>query len=230
LIKSLVFDSGPIISLTMNNLLWTLKELKNRFKGRFYISEGVKKELVDRPLASKKFKFEALQVLKCIDEGVLEVIDNGKVDEYANEILELSNQCFAVQGHNLNLFHYGEISGIAACKFLGAKIFAVDERTTRLVIEAPDRLIDILERTMHTNVDVNRENLNKLSEFTRDIQLIRSVELATRAYEIGLLDEYLLKIKDPKRTLLESILWGVKLNGCSVSRREIERILEFEKI
>lgn len=229
MIKSLIFDSGPIISLTMNNLLWTLKELKGRFKGRFYLSEGVKRELVDRPLASKKFKFEALQVLKCIDEGVLEVIENEKINELANEILELSNHCFEVQGHSLNLFHYGEISGIAACRFLGTNTFVVDERTTRLVIESPDKLIDILERTMHTKIETNRENLNKFNEFTKDIQLIRSVELVTRAYELGFLDEYLLEIPNPKRTLLESVLWGVKLDGCSVSRREIERILEFEK-
>ncbi|MBW2981068.1 hypothetical protein KY360_06655 [Candidatus Woesearchaeota archaeon] len=213
----------------MNNLLWTLSRLKERFKGNFYLSEGVKRELVDRPLASKKFKFEALQVLKCIDDGILEVVENEKVNEIANEILELSNHCFKVQGHWLNLFHYGEISGIAACKVLRTNIFVVDERTTRLVIESPDKLIGILERTMHTKIEVDRENLNKFSEFTKDIQLIRSVELVTRAYELGFLDKYLLNIQNPKRTLLESILWGVKLDGCSVSKREIEKILEFEK-
>ena len=214
----------------MNNLLGTLRYLKERFKGNFYLSEGVKKEIVDRPLASKKFKFEALQVLKCINEGILEVIENPKVDELANEIMELSNKCFKAQGHWLNLFHYGEMSGIAACKFLGTNIFVVDERTTRLMIEAPDRVIAILERTMHTKIEIDRENLNKFSSFTKDIQLIRSAELATRAYELGFLDKYLLDIPNPKKTLLESILWGVKLNGCAISRREIDRILEFEKL
>lgn len=228
--NALIFDSGPIISLTMNNLLWTLKELKQRFKGNFYLSEGVKKEIVDRPLASKKFKFEALQVLKCIDEGVLELVENHKIDELTNEVMELSNHCFKVQGQPLRLFHYGEISGIAACKFLGTNIFVVDERTTRMVIESPDKLIEILERTMHTKIEVDRENLNKFSEFTKDIQLIRSAELATRAYELGFLDKYLLDIPNPKKTLLESVLWGIKLNGCAISRREIDQILEFEKI
>lgn len=230
MIKSIVFDSGPIISLTMNNLLWTLKDLKERFEGNFYLSEGVKKELVDRPLDSKKFKFEALQVLRCIKDGVLEVVENPKISEIANEILDLANHCFSAQGNWLRLFHYGEISGIAACKFLGTKIFVVDERTTRLMIEAPDRLIKILERTMHTKIRVNRENLNKLSEFTKDIQLIRSVEIVTRTYELGLLDSYLLDVKNPNKTLLESVLWGVKLNGCAVSKREIDDILEFEKL
>jgi hypothetical protein len=214
----------------MNNLLWILKDLKEHFKGNFYISEGVKRELVDRPLGSKKFKFEALQVLKTIDDGVLEVIENPKVDEYAKELLDVSNRCFKVQGQWLRLFHYGETSGAAACKFLGSNVFVVDERTTRVMIESPDKLIGILNKTMRAKVQVDRENLNKVSELTNGIQLIRSAEVVTRAFELGLLDEYLLDVKDPKRTLLESILWGVKLNGCSISKREIDNIVEFEKI
>ena len=31
--KTLVFDAGPIISMTMNNLLWLLKPLKKQFDG-----------------------------------------------------------------------------------------------------------------------------------------------------------------------------------------------------
>ena len=54
--KSLVFDAGPIISLTMNNLLWLLDPLKVNFKGEFYIPMAVKGELVDRPLTTKKFR------------------------------------------------------------------------------------------------------------------------------------------------------------------------------
>ena len=55
--KSLVFDAGPIITLTMNNLLWLLNPLKNNFKGEFYLSAAVKEELIDRPLQTKKYKF-----------------------------------------------------------------------------------------------------------------------------------------------------------------------------
>src|SRR3989344_4053400 len=74
--KSLVFDAGPIISLATNNLLQILPPLKERFNGSFYITKSVKKELVDRPFEIKKFKFEAIQVEKLIEEGVLEIIDN----------------------------------------------------------------------------------------------------------------------------------------------------------
>ena len=37
-------------------------------------------------------------------------------------------------------------------------------------------------------------------------------------------------IPNLKRTLLESVLWGVKLNGCSVSEKEINQIIEMESV
>ena len=57
--KSIVFDTGPIISLTLNNLLWIIEPLHDRFGGEFYITKAVYKELIDRPLSTKKYKFEA---------------------------------------------------------------------------------------------------------------------------------------------------------------------------
>ena len=67
--KSLVFDAGPVISLATNSLLFILEPLKKEFNGKFYITESVKSELVDRPFEIKKFKFEAIQVEKLIETG-----------------------------------------------------------------------------------------------------------------------------------------------------------------
>ena len=69
--RSIVFDTGPIISLTTNNLLWLLEPLKKKYKGHFHITSDVKRELIDRPLQTKKFKFEALQVMHIIKKGIL---------------------------------------------------------------------------------------------------------------------------------------------------------------
>jgi hypothetical protein len=69
MIDSLVFDSGPIISLSTNNLLWILPKIKEKFDGEFLITPAVKRECVTRPLETKKFKFEALQVLRQIEKG-----------------------------------------------------------------------------------------------------------------------------------------------------------------
>ena len=64
--------------------------------------------------------------------------------------------------------------------------------------------------------------------FVRNIKTIRSIELVTLAYEHGILDNYLTKIPDARKNLLESVLWGVKLNGCAVSRDEIDQIVKLE--
>ena len=82
---------------------------------------------------------------------------------------------------------------------------------------------------MHTDIKINKDNLEEFRRRTKNIKLIRSVELVAVAYEQGLLNKYLPDIPDAKRTLLESVLWGVKLNGCAVSRDEIDRIIRLEK-
>ena len=43
-----------------------------------------------------------------------------------------------------------------------------------------------------------------------------------------MLDNYITKLPDARKNLLESVLWGVKLNGCAVSKEEIENIVRLE--
>ena len=227
--KSIVFDAGPVISLTTNNLLWLLEELKKKYKGEFYLAEAAKRELIDMPLETKKFKFEALQVLRCINEDILKIIQNSELEEETISLINLANNCFNAQGNWLRLVHYADMAGLSACIRLNADAFVVDERTARLLVENPDRLVSILKDTLHTDIKINKDNLEEFRRRTKNIKLIRSVELVAVAYEQGLLNKYLPDIPDAKRTLLESVLWGVKLNGCAVSRDEIDQIIRLEK-
>ena len=48
------------------------------------------------------------------------------------------------------------------------------------------------------------------------------------AFELGLLDKYLAEIPDAKKQLLQAVLWGVKLNGCSISQEDIDEIVHLE--
>src|SRR3989338_1555612 len=96
--KSVVFDSGPLISLTMNNLLWLLEPLKRAFKGEFFIPEAVKMELVDEPLQTKKFKFEALQVQELISNRVLEGVEDASTKDETLSLLGIANSCFRAGG------------------------------------------------------------------------------------------------------------------------------------
>ncbi|MBI3033897.1 hypothetical protein HYY72_01955 [Candidatus Woesearchaeota archaeon] len=227
--KTLIFDAGPVISLTMNNLLWVIEPLKRQFKGEFCITEAVKAELVDRPMNIRRFEFEALQVQAEIDCNILSIYKSHEAESLTNELLELANNCFSAKGQSLKIVHQGEMSTLASVLSLGADAVVIDERTTRELIEAPGNIANLMQSRLHTRIKVNSANLEKLKEKVNGIKVIRSVELVSVAFELGIINRYIERCKNPspelRRRLLESVLWGVKLNGCAVGRAEIEQIM-----
>ena len=232
--KTIVFDTGPIISLTLNNLLWILEELRKGYKGEFYITPAVYDELINKPLSTRKYKLEALQVLPYITKGTLKVYNNLPIINIAKELDTIANKIFQVEGTYVQIVHRGEIEAVATAVFLKADAIAIDERTTRHLIESPERIAQHMENTMHKSVTINEENLKRVKELVGDLKVIRSVEFVTIAYEKGLLNKYTENaatkiVPNIKQAVLEGALWGVKLNGCSVKEEEINDILRMEK-
>ena len=227
--KALVFDSGPLISMTMNNLLWLLEPLKGVFKGDFYIPESVKSELVDDAFDTKKFKFEALQVEELLSRGVVKVLPDRLTKPSTLELLQLANSCFSVRGRPLNIVHYGEIASVVAVSHLGASALVLDERITRELIEHPQHLAKIIEKKLHTRVQSNPAVIDSFRRLTKDIGIVRSAELAAVAFEKGLLNRYAASsLENPKKAVLESVLWGLKMDGCAINERGIKAILKAE--
>jgi predicted nucleic acid-binding protein len=212
----------------MNNLLWVLEPLKKKFNGKFCITEAVRKELVDRPLETKKFKFEAIQVEKLIENGVLDIIDNNFIRERTPSLLNTANEIFKAYNNYIKIVHFAEMSVIAAAVELKADAIAIDEKITRSLIENPKVVLNIIKQTLHTSVSINESNLKEFGNTTKDLKVMRSVELVTMAYELGILENYMTKLPNARKNLLEGILWGVKLNGCAVSKDEIEQIMKLE--
>jgi len=226
--KSLVFDAGPVISLTTNNLLWLLGQLKPLFHGEFYIPKGVKSELVDKPLSSVKFKFEALQVKNEIKKSNLVVIDNTKITMLAEELLVLANNLFKIRGNWLTIVHFAEMEVLSTAIVLNSLAVVIDERTTKMLVENPLELAKMFEERMGSKISINQKNLDKIREWTKGIKVLRSVELVMIAYEKGLMKEYLPDGNHAARTLVESLLWGVKIHGCAISKKEIDLITIIE--
>ena len=229
--RVLVFDTGPLISLTVNNLLGTLERLKEIYTGRFIIPEAVKGELVDEPLRTKRFMFEAMQVQRLISTGVLEVLEDSDTKELTLELLNMANNSFAAKGKSIQIVQYGEMASIAAAQLLDAEALIMDERITRELMEHPQHIAELMERRLHTKVMVNNENLNLLKKYSLNLKILRSAELVTIAFELGLLDRYIAAgeeeiIPGVRQKLLESVLWGLKLNGCAISNREMEELVE----
>lgn len=232
--KVLVFDTGPIISLTINNLLWVLNGLKEKFQGEFYITPAVYDELINKPLTTRKYKLEALQVLPYITKGTLKIYNNLPIIQIAKDIDELANHSFSIAGTDLQIVHKGEIEAVATAIFLKANAIVIDERTTRHLLENPEKIARHMEKTIHQPVLINWEKVDALKKMFGDLKVIRSVELITIAFEKGLLNMYIEDaqtkiVPNIRQAVLEGALWGAKLNGCSVKEDEINDILKMEK-
>ena len=151
-----------------------------------------------------------------------------KIKNQTEKLLSMANSCFSAFGHTMNLVHDAEMSAIALYLQKNADAFVVDEKTTRLLIENPRKLHHILRHNLHAKVEINSSSMRDFQKLAKNVRMIRSVELVTIAYEKGLLDKYLPHIDNSRKELLESVLWGVKLNGSAVSKKEIEQILRME--
>jgi len=214
--KHLIFDSGPLINFAMNGLLPVFIKLKKEFKGNFLITKEVKQEVIDTPLEIKRFELEALQMKKLFEENIIQHanITEKQVDELRNkreEIMRIANSTFFSNKKAIHLLDKGECAALALSLILKEpNVLVIDERTTRMLCEAPENLRKLLEKKLHTKVEVNKKNY----EFFNKFKIIRSAELAYIACKKSLCE-----IKDPK--ILEAMLFGLKFRGCSISEEEI---------
>jgi hypothetical protein len=226
--KNIILDSGPVITLALNNLLWLLEKTKKRYKINFYITEPVKEELVDNPLTTKRFKFEALQVMNLLDKGIIELIKDKQIIEKTKEFVSLANSSFNARNRPLTLVHFPEISAISAAILHKADAVMIDERTTRYLLEKPQKLKQLMSHKLHTKVEIDKKPLLTLRNQTKNVKFIRSAEFVTIAFEKGLLDEFLPSSAGSKKVLLDALLWGLKLNGCAISTKDLETLMRAE--
>lgn len=221
--KAIIFDSGPIISFAMNGMIGVLRDLKKNFRGKFIMTMEVKNEVIDTPLHIKRFELEALMIKKLLDDGVFELpssldVKDSEIEKIDYGLLNMANSAFSANGRDIHIFDHGESSCLALGKILterGIKnIIAVDERTTRLLVEKPENLRGIFEERFHTQIKMKEENLKEF----RGFKIIRSPELAYVAYK-----DDLLEIKDGK-IILDALLYALRFKGASISTDEIEQI------
>ncbi|HIH39377.1 TPA: hypothetical protein HA219_01475 [Candidatus Woesearchaeota archaeon] len=227
--SSIVFDTGPVISLATNNLLWLLGNLKERYKGDFVIPKDVQRELIEVPLEIKRFKLEALQVNREINKGNLTVVEDPRIQILEQELLSLANNCFKAKGFPVKIVQKGEMAAVAAAIVLNADAIVIDERTTRELIEDPERIIQLMSDKLKTRIEADKNCLAKIKSMIGNLKVIRSIELAMVGYDLGWFDKYLTDNKDARKDLKEAILWGIKIRGASISQEEIDKIVRMEK-
>jgi len=216
--KSLIFDSGPLINFAMNGSLHILEKLKKEFNGDFLITKEVKQEIIDTPLTIKRFELEALQLKSLYDKNIIKLADitPQQVDELRkkrDEIMNTANTTFKTKKRYIHLLDKGESAVLALSNIIKPNLIVIDERTTRILCENPENLKKLLEKKLHTSITSNKKNYS----YFKDYKVIRSTELAYIAYKKGLFD-----IKDPK--ILEAALYALYYKGCSISEAEIEEV------
>ncbi|MFT4310660.1 MAG: hypothetical protein ACMXYC_03435 [Candidatus Woesearchaeota archaeon] len=225
--KMLVFDTGPIITLALNNLLWVLPELKKRFQGEFLIPQAVFHELIERPLTTKKYKLEALQILPYIHNNTFRCIHDIKIQQIAHTLSQKMNSLFSHNGHPITIVHAGEIEAIACVIAYHAQGLVVDERNTRYLIETPNKLHQRMQKKLHTTIDTNKSLYKELQQTLKTVKVMRSIELITVLHEVGTFKTY----NSPNITnkqVLEALLWAMKLQGCAITEKEIGALLKYQ--
>lgn len=223
--KVLFFDTGPVITLVLSRLAWLLPELKKQFGGKFYITPAVHRELIEHPLQVRRFSLEALQVAQMVRAGVFEIYSKVPQPEI-RKWQRLANASFEINGKLLDIIQTGEMESIT-CAVHEDAAMVMDERTLRLFLENNKELQQLLERRFGEDVVSRKENIQKFTQQFKNVTVIRSIELISIAYKMGLLQGYMPEGKNAREIVINSVLWAAKYNGCSVNEHEIEEIKKF---
>jgi hypothetical protein len=223
--KAVIFDSGPLINLAMNGLLYTLEELKKNFNGKFLITSQVRYEVFDRPIGIHKFELGALEIESLIQKGILELPDSVGITEEAikthtREIMDLANHFYHYNGQWIEIVSDAEMSCLALCSELSKNgvdsIIAIDERTARMLCEDPQTLQRIISEKNHKKMSMIAPNMNIFSHY----KFIRSSEIVFTAYKKGLI-----RLSGPK--VLEAALYATKFKGAAISDEEISSLKKY---
>ncbi len=217
--KTLIFDSGPLINLSMNGLLEILEDLHKNSDIKFIITQQVKYETLDRPVKVQRFELGALRIKQLLEDKILELpesinISQQDIDKKTKEIMNLANSIILFKNRPIEIISDAEASCLALSSLLTNKgienIIAIDERTTRTMAENPIALEELISNKIHQKVKLLKKDFSLFKNF----KFIRSTELVYVAYKKGISN-----LKDSRA--LEAMIYATKFKGSAISWDEI---------
>ena len=214
--QPIVSDAGPLISLSENCLVWILRGIDNPV----VIPRGVEFEAVSHPLKLNQYELNAMRIKEMIVEGEI-LVDPTDVRSRAKEISSIVNNLLYYKNRPITIFHEGEAEVLALALERKLDTVVIDERTARLVIENPRQIQKYMESRLGTNLELKEDNAQRLEDMFRNMNVLRSTELAIFAYENGFLSEY---GNGPQ--VLEATLYALKHGGCAISNDEISEYIK----
>ncbi|MFH1256438.1 MAG: hypothetical protein V1494_04030 [Candidatus Diapherotrites archaeon] len=220
--KRLVLDSSSLISFSEKCLMKVIAKLAELNDVQFLMPESVYVESVVRPLEIKRFELNAIRVQDAINDGWLRVEKNdAEIKRLTKKVLELSSGLFSTFEGPIRLIHEGEAQTIALIKKFQADALVIDERTTRMLIEAPKQLVKTMEERYLSEITVDEKRVREFRKFVGEPEIVRSVELIALAYERGCFRG---ELQETKKAL-SAALFAAKFAGCAVSFNEINAFL-----
>jgi len=219
----IVVDSSSLITISGNCFINLLKHLTEQEKISFLMPESVYYESVQKPVKIKRFELNAIRIRDCVEEGYLKLIKTTpSIKRTMEELSTVSANIYNVKGKNFRLIDLGEAETLALMKEINSELLLIDERTTRMLIEEPQNVLEFLQRRHRCNVEFDHESIQKFSDLFGKIKIIRSVELIALSYENGCFAKEMHKTKQA----LEAALYAAKFAGCAVSFEEIKGFLK----
>ena len=144
-------------------------------------------------------------------------IQDKEITNLMFKLMNSANTMFVGNGNEIQLIHQGEASCLALSKLMNERkiknVLAIDERTTRMLVEKPGNLKELLEKKLHAKIKLRESNFQQFKGF----KIIRSTELMYLAYKNNL-------IRWEGKEILDALLYALKFKGCAISSEEIEEI------
>ncbi len=203
-------DASSLVSLSSSCLLNVLKMFP---KTEFIIPKSVYKEAISAAEGIRKFKWNGLRIKELVDDNILKV---SEALPEAQEFMNLSNNLFIHKNKGLKIIHLGEAECVGGLMRDKKGLLLVDERNTRMIIEAPEKLHEYLTNKLGKDIKINEHNLAALKDKVGWIPIIRSTELLALAYSLGFARN---------EEELEAALFSLKYAGCSITFEEIEEYI-----
>lgn len=221
--KEIICDSSSLISLTDSCLVDILYNFTKNYNTAFIIPIGVENEIIKRPLSikMKAYQFSALRLKKAINDKILLKV-NANIKREGQALLNIANNIFFIKNKPMHLIDLGEAEMIALAHRLNIKTVLMDERTTRMLMEAPFRLKEHLEQEINQKISIKEKNYSQFTDLVKNMKVIRSVDLLSVAYSVNYFDKF---NSDSKEAFIAA-LYKLKYSGCSVGFDEIDEFLK----
>ena len=178
----------------------------------------MKDEIISNPMHVRKYVFSAVRLRKVLNDGVLRVVSSPSLISDSRKILDEANSLFSSGNKPLQILQEGEAQCLAL--FSSAKIagLLVDEKTTRLLVEKPEKLREAMHSEYRQGVGMNETALAGLRKRFANIAVIRSTELLAVAAKNGFFENY----KTDENNAFHASLFALRSAGCSISTSELD--------